>query len=137
MYRKVYKLHVHEYIMKNKEIRCPHCKNKEVVKRGSFQTEAKGKQQRYFCKSCGKKFIPQNAFYRMRNRPEKITLCLDLFYKGISTRQIQSHLQAFYPHNSSWVSIYSWIVKYCDMLPPLKGCGLLNLSWNDICYPRY
>lgn len=84
--------------MENKETNCPHCKSKEVVRRGHFQTEAHGEQQRYFCKSCGKKFIPQTAFYRMKNSPQKITLCLDLFYKGVSTRKIQQHLQAFYPH---------------------------------------
>jgi len=99
-----------------KKIICPHCKSLEVVKRGYFQTEAHGKQQRYFCKSCNKKFIEQTPFYRMRNNPQKITLCLDLFYKGVSTRQIQSHLQAFYPHNSSWVSIYKWIIRYSNQI---------------------
>lgn len=97
--------------MKN-TLKCSNCKSLEVVKRGYFQTEAHGKQQRYFCKSCNKKFIEKTPFYRMRNNPQKITLCLDLFYKGVSTRQIQSHLQAFYPHNSSWVTIYKWIVRY-------------------------
>ena len=96
--------------------RCPHCKSEEVVKRGTFETEAQGKQQRFFCKKCSKKFIVRNAFYRMRNTPQKITLCLDLFYKGVSTRKIQQHLQAFYPHNSSWVSIYSWVVKYAKQI---------------------
>ena len=95
-----------------KKLTCPHCKSQDVVKRGFFQTATNGKQQRYYCKSCNKKFIEQTPFYRMRNAPNKITLCLDLFYKGVSTRQIQHHLQAFYPHNASWVSIYQWIVKY-------------------------
>jgi transposase-like protein len=95
---------------------CPHCKSSEVVKRGTFETETHGKQQRYFCNSCSKKFIEQTPFYRMRNNPQKITLCLDLFYKGVSTRQIQSHLQSFYPHNSSWVSIYKWILKYSKQI---------------------
>ncbi len=101
---------------KYKNLLCPHCKSREIVKRGFFQTKTYSKRQRYFCKNCSRKFIERNAFYRMRNSPQKITLCLDLFYKGISTRQIQSHLQAFYPHNSSWVSIYSWIVKYAEMI---------------------
>lgn len=101
---------------KYKNLLCPHCKNREIVKRGFFQTKTYSKRQRYFCKNCNRKFIERNAFYRMRNSPQKITLCLDLFYKGISTRQIQSHLQVFYPYNSSWVSIYSWIVKYAKMI---------------------
>lgn len=99
--------------MKNK---CPNCKCYNVTKRGYFVTKAHGKQQRYYCKNCNKKFIVKTPFYRMRNTPQKITLCLDLFYKGVSTRQIQSHLQAFYPQNSSWVSIYKWVIKYSKQI---------------------
>ena len=52
----------------------------------------------------------------MRNSEKKITLCLDLFFKGISTRKIEEHLQSFYPQNSSWVTVYSWIIKYSNMI---------------------
>lgn len=101
--------------MKTKII-CPKCKKTDIVKRGHFNTKTHGKQQRYYCKNCNKKFIVQTPFYRMRNHSRKITLCLDLFYKGVSTRQIQEHLQAFYPHNSSNVSIYRWIIKYSKVI---------------------
>ncbi len=111
-YRYLYIVRVPNNSMENNKIICPKCKKDSIVKRGSFHTKAHGKQQRYFCKSCNKKFIPQSPFYRMRNHPKKITLCLDLFYKGVSTREIQSHLQAFYPHNSDHSNIYRWIKKY-------------------------
>ena len=101
--------------MENEQI-CPNCQSKDVVKRGYFQTAVKGKVQRYYCKSCNKKFIPLSPFYRMRNSPQKITLCIDLFYRGVSTRKVQEHLQAFYPHNSSHKSIYKWIVKYASQI---------------------
>ncbi len=52
----------------------------------------------------------------MRNSPRKITLCIDLFFRGISTRKVQEHLQAFYPQNSSWVSIYNWVIKYSNQI---------------------
>src|SRR3989338_7251849 len=110
------------------EIKCPNCKSQEVVKRGFFQTEVHGKQQRYFCKICGKKFIEQTPFYRMRNKSEKITLCLDLFFKGISTRQVQSHLQAFYPHNSSHKTIYLWVVKYSNLISNYTNNLKLNVG---------
>jgi transposase-like protein len=119
---------------------CPKCKSIEVVKRGFFQTEAHGKRQRYYCKACDSKFIEQDGFYRMRNSPQKITLCLDLFYKGISTRQIQSHLQAFYPHNSSWVSIYKWVVKYSKKIAKftdnlkIKSSG--SVEFDEMEYHR-
>jgi len=98
------------------KVQCPHCKNKKVVKRGTFQTRTYGKQQRYFCKKCNKKFIERTGFYRMRNNPMKITCALDLFYRGVSTRKVQEHFKAFYPHNSSHKSIYKWVVKYADMI---------------------
>ena len=91
---------------------CPHYKNKEVVKRGYIQTKVNGKKQRCYCKLCNRKFIPQDAFYRMRNNPEKITCALDLFYRGLSTREVQEHFRAFYPHNSDHSTILRWIRKY-------------------------
>jgi putative transposase len=112
----------------NKQIICPHCKSQDVVKRGFFQTATNGKQQRYYCKSCNKKFIEQTPFYRMKNAPQKITLCLDLFYKGVSTRQIQSHLQAFYLNNSSWVTIYKWVIKYSKKISKFTDNIKVNIG---------
>lgn len=122
------------------EVKCPHCKKQNVVKRGYFQTKVNGKRQRYYCKDCNKKFIPRDAFYCMRNSPQKITLCLDLFFRGISTRKVQEHLQAFYPHNSSHKSIYLWIIKYSkfistftDTLKPVLGS---EVQVDEIEYHR-
>ncbi len=98
------------------DIKCPTCKKSNIVKRGTFETKAHGKQQRYYCKSCDKKFIVRTGFYRMRNNGKKITLSIDLFFRGISTRKIQEHLQTFYPHNSSHMSIYRWVIKYSKMI---------------------
>ena len=97
--------------MKNKII-CPKCKSKDIIKRGFRKTSSRGKIQRFSCNSCRHRFIDNDGFFRMRNNERKISLCLDLFYRGLSTREIQQHLNAFYPHNSSNVSIYKWIKKY-------------------------
>lgn len=86
--------------------------SQEVVKRGFKQTEAYGKRQRYFCKSCSKRFIPRDPFFRMRNSPQKITCALDLFCRGLSTRGVQEHFKAFFPHNSDHSTILRWIKKY-------------------------
>ena len=102
--------------MENKEIICLKCKSENIKKAGLRRTLNRGLIQRYQCKNCGKRFVLDEGFFRMRNNPQKITLCLDLFYRGISTRKIQEHLQAFYPHNSSNVSIYSWVVKYARII---------------------
>jgi len=100
----------------NKKVCCPKCDGEHIKKRGLRKTQNRGKIQRYFCKDCNHSFVQDEGFFRMKNSPQKITLCIDLFYKGVSTRKVQEHLQMFYPHNSSWVSIYSWVVKYSKMI---------------------
>lgn len=102
--------------MKKQEIICPKCSSKEVVRRGYIKTKVNGKRQRYYCKSCNKKFIPQDSFYRMRNNPEKITCALDLFFRGLSTREVQEHFKAFFPHNSGHSTILRWIRKYSSRI---------------------
>lgn len=96
--------------MKQKII-CPKCKSKKVIKWGKRKTENRGKIQRYYCKSCSETFI-NDAFSKMRNASEKITCALDLFYRGLSTRGVQDHFKAFYPHNSDHSTILRWIRKY-------------------------
>ncbi len=114
---------------KYKKICCPKCNNHNYKKDGLRGTENRGKIQRYKCKECSYRFVEDDGFFRMRNSPQKITLCLDLFYKGISTRQVQSHLQAFYPANSSWVSIYKWIVRYSNLIH--KKIGNIKLKVGE------
>jgi len=101
---------------KYKNLSCPNCKSKNIIKRGFRQTHNRGKIQRYSCKNCEYRFVKDEGFYRMRNSPQKITLCLDLFFRGISTRKIQEHLQAFYPKNASWVSVYFWVIRYSRII---------------------
>ncbi len=95
-----------------KKVSCPFCSSTNIIKRGKRKTDNRGLIQRYGCKKCNKRFVVDDGFFKMKNSPQKVTLCLDLFYRGISTRKVQEHLQAFYPHNSSNVSIYKWIIKY-------------------------
>ena len=99
-----------------KKLSCPNCESEKIIKRGFRKTENRGKIQRYSCKDCNHRFVIDNEFFRMRNHLNKITCVLDLFYKGVSTRKVQEHFQAFYPHNSTNVSVYNWIVKYTNMI---------------------
>ena len=111
-----------------KKLCCPKCKSQNYKKRGLRQTENRGKIQRYFCKDCKTSFVEDDGFFRMRNSPQKITCAIDLFYRGISTRKVQEHFKAFYPHNSSWVSIYSWIVKYSAIISKFTDKIKLNVG---------
>ncbi len=113
--------------MKN-TIKCQECKKESIKKDGFRKTENRGLIQRYKCKSCSHRFVENDGFYRMRNSPQKITLCLDLFYRGVSTRKVQEHLQAFYPHNSTHKSIYKWIIKYSRQISNFTDNIKLNVG---------
>ena len=95
---------------------CPNCKSKNTIKWTKRKTQNRGMIQRFKCKDCGKYFTKDEGFFRMRNNPKKITCALDLFYRGVSTRKVQEHFQAFYPHNSHNTTIYRWVVKYSNMI---------------------
>lgn len=109
------------------EVLCTKCKGKNVKKNGARATENRGKIQRFKCKDCGFRFVKDDGFYRMRNSPQKITLCLNLYFSGVSLRKIQEHLKAFYPHNSSHETIHGWIEKY----PKIIGGFTDNLKVNS------
>ena len=110
------------------KIICSHCKAEHIKKDGKRKTENRRFIQRYKCLECGKRFILDDGFYRMRNSPQKITQSVDLFYRGASTRGVQGHLAMFYPHNASNVSVYNWVVKYSKMISKFTNKLKLRVS---------
>lgn len=111
-----------------KKVSCPFCSSANVIKRGKRKTQNRGLIQRYGCQDCGKRFVEDDGFFKMKNAPQKVTLCLDLFYRGVSTRKVQEHLQAFYPHNSSHKTIYLWVIKYSKMISKFTDNLKLNVG---------
>ena len=113
---------------KYKNVSCPKCKSEKIIKRGKRATENRGLIQRYGCKDCNKRFVVDNGFWKMKNNPKKVTLCLDLFYKGVSTRHVQEHFKAFYPHNSDHTSVLRWLRKYSIMISKFTDNLYLNIG---------
>lgn len=92
---------------------CPHCHSEKIIKRGIRKNKFVNKQ-RFSCKDCGKKFVLDVA-KRTKGDAKIITLCLDLFFKGISCRKIQDHLNQFYGFEISHATINRWIRKFMKM----------------------
>ena len=94
---------------------CRYCQSKEVVKSG-FRKNKKGKVQLYKCNSCGKVFSENTTFAKMKHKGEIITIVLDLYFKNVSLRKIQEHLQDIHGVKVTHVTIYNWIQKYSVIL---------------------
>src|SRR4030042_5769583 len=114
--------------MISNKIICSHCKSENVIKWTKRQTENRGLIQRYKCNDCNKCFTLDDGFFRMRNAPQKITCAVDLFYRGVSTRKVQEHFQAFYPHNSDHSTILRWLWKYSKLISNFTNNLKLNVG---------
>ena len=113
---------------KYKKLCCPNCKSKKIIKWTKRKTQNRGLIQRYKCNNCNRTFTINDGFFRMRNHPKKITCALDLFYRGVSTRKVQEHFKAFYPHNSDHTSVLRWLRKYSIMISKFTDNLYLNIG---------
>ncbi len=94
---------------------CPKCSSTEIVKDGVRKTKNRN-VQRYTCKLCHFRFIPSNAFMKVKSTPQAITASLDLYFKGCSLHDIKDHLKQFYNLKVSHVAILKWIRKYTGLM---------------------
>ncbi len=92
------------------------CGSQNIRKDGIRNNKA-CKIQRYKCKDCGQRFC-NNVGLRSKVSTKVITASLDLYFKGVSLRQIKHHLIQFYGINITHVAIYKWIHKFGEIVQP-------------------
>ena len=109
---------------------CPICGLKDnVIKRGIRHNQS-GSIQRLYCKQCNKRFTGRAAAFKgMKNKTNIITTALDLYYRGLSLRQIVQHLEASHKLKISHGTIYYWIKKYVELIT--NNMGELNARFSD------
>jgi transposase-like protein len=95
-----------------KEIKCIHCGSKNSYKKGYRRTLNRGKIQKYYCKDCKKFFTQDDGFYRMRNKPEIVTMSIDMYVSNLSSRKMRNQLKRHFDHKISHVSILDWVRRY-------------------------
>ena len=95
----------------NKEvINCSFCGSDSVMKRGKRKT-ATGIKQRYKCKSCNKRFVP-DIVKRTKVDAKMITLIMDLYYKGLSLRDIKDSVKQFFNVELHHETIRQYVLKF-------------------------
>jgi putative transposase len=93
------------------QLTCKFCGSSHVIKYGKAN-----EKQVYKCKSCDRKFVPNNGFEKMWYDPRIVAITLDLYFKGTSLRKISDHLRQFYDMAVDHSSVYRWICKYTDII---------------------
>lgn len=90
---------------------CKNCGSSKTVKNGK-----RNDKQLYKCKECGKQFINNDNFDRMRTQKHIIAFAMDLYYEGMSVRKIQRQIVYLFKVKVSQVSIHNWITKYSKLV---------------------
>lgn len=89
---------------------CRFCGSKKFVKRGT-----RNGVQRYRCFDCGKWITLNYGFERRHYSAEAITAALDLYFKGVSFRNIADHLKQFFGKKPSPSTVHEWLVSYTQI----------------------
>ncbi len=95
---------------------CPKCgMNDEVIRRG-YAYERCGRVPRFYCKRCNHRFNYRSGLEGRRGEALAIILSLDLYYRGLSLRQVSQHLKSVYGISVSHTTIYNWIKRYVELV---------------------
>ena len=118
--------------IKEPSLVCKFCGSERIVKRG-FEKTQKGKKQRFFCKDCERRFVVNDGFEKMKSTPQTVTMALDLYFKGLSLRNIVDHFKQFYNVEVSHVAVFKWIKKYVKLMKEYVDQLVPNVSgiWHS------
>jgi len=97
-------------VLVSEHITCKNCGSNAVVKFGTYKGV-----QRYWCKSCQRKFKGDTDLFHMKTSPEQISSALRMYYDGMSVKDIKGLLAQEYQNDPSKKTVYGWIDKYSDI----------------------
>ncbi|MBI4199861.1 MAG: IS6 family transposase [Chloroflexi bacterium] len=78
-----------------------------MVKYGSYKGV-----QRYWCKTCRRKFADNDALPGRRVPPEQVGAAVSMFYKGLSYQDIRQQMGQQYGFSPSKSTVYEWVTLY-------------------------
>lgn len=94
--------------------KCIYCKSSNIVKNGSRNTKY-GIRQRFLCKDCKKRFVVE-PIKHVKGNSKIVTLTMDLYFKGLSLRDIADTIYQFYGLKLHHETIRRWIVKFTKVM---------------------
>ncbi|MCI4347565.1 MAG: DDE-type integrase/transposase/recombinase [Thermoplasmata archaeon] len=93
---------------------CQFCHSGNVVGDGKRRNKS-GAVAKYHCRACGGYFSGKEGFHNRRSDPEMIAKALDLYFRGVSFRQVAKHFGQAYGLNLSAMTVYRWVTHYSNL----------------------
>lgn len=94
--------------------KCVYCKSSNIVKNGNRKTNS-GIRQRFLCRNCKKRFVIEPIKY-VKGNAKIVTLAMDLFFKGLSLRDITDTVYQFYGLKLHHETIRRWITRFTEKM---------------------
>lgn len=89
---------------------------------------ASGDKKYYLCTRCGSYTTPDDGFWKMRYPAEIISAGIELYYAGVSLREISSLFWRLFGVKVSNIGILKWIRKYSKQVEQFKKMKRPKLS---------
>jgi putative transposase len=93
---------------------CVYCGSSLIVKDGVRHNQY-GDIQVFYCKECEQHFTLNAGFEGMKSSPQDITSAMQLYFSGLSFRNVTKALK-LRGVNVSHVAVYKWINKYTTLM---------------------
>jgi len=93
---------------------CVYCGSFNIVKDGVRHNQH-GDIQVFYCKECEQHFTLNAGFEHMKSSPQDITSAMQLYFSGLSFRNVTKTLR-LRGASVSHVAVYKWINKYTSLM---------------------
>lgn len=93
--------------------KCTYCKSSNIVRNGNRNIKS-GIRQRYLCNDCKKRFVIE-PIKHIKGNSKIVTLTMDLFFKGLSLRDITDTIKQFYGLELHHETVRRWIMRFTEM----------------------
>jgi len=97
------------------EIRCPYCRSKDVIQKG-FRYNKTGPVKLFKCKTCNRIFSDTITPEKGGAKAALAAIAADLYYRGLSLREIRSHFKQVYNVDRPASTLHRWILRITNML---------------------
>jgi transposase-like protein len=103
---------------------CKYCQSGNVRKYGKYKDT-----QYYYCNDCERKFKDDDFLFHMKVPSDYVSSALDMYYRGLSYKDISEHLDAQHDYRPPKSVVFQWVDKYTqkavghfrDYNPPKLG----------------
>lgn len=113
------------------EMKCLQCGKSDMVIKKGIRYNKSGPVQQYYCKRCKRKFSARTGFSGMKKRADAIVSALDLYFRGLSLRQVAQHLKASYNIQVSHKTVHNWIKRYVRLVNEfVKSVKIESSRWH-------